>query len=673
MIDQKEKAYFEFTLEHLREAQNMLTDEIVNKDGSYKDLQKYLIDYNAELDKFEIYDYLQTLNMIDKQGYSKVIERNRIEKLIDSPFFGRFDFVYEGDDIKDAAIFYIGRFGFQTKDGETLIYDWRAPVCHMYYEFELGKAFYEAQGRQINGDLVKKRQIKIENSTFKYVLDSSLTIQDEVLQQALIANSNDKMKTIVTSIQKEQNQIVRNESAYNVVIQGVAGSGKTAVALHRIAYYLYKYRDMLSAERIFILSPNKVFGDYISTVLPELGEQPIRSFTIDELTENFLPSSVTFTSFEQETKAILENPTSKLANRARLKSDFAFVQAMEAFLLKLDKTLLKSENIQIAETEFTAEYLQSRFLQYKKEPITMRLELIAEDITAVLKSKWGKDAKYPTKGEIVKRLKKRLQFTSAFDIYKVFMEEYAPGQLRFVKKNFEFNDVYPYLYMQLYFKGIKTYELVQHFVLDEMQDYTPVQYAVLSKIFECKRTIIGDFSQALLPYETISKEAFQYLFTQLEYVELTTTYRSSYEIVNYAKKFMKSVEVNPIERHGKEPEEIRYNDLDEMVALIEKKATNEHKSTAIICKSEQDVKELTVKLSIPNTILNGETKHFKQGVILTTVQYAKGLEFDAVVIPYVDNDHYSTEFDKGLLYIATTRAMHELTVLIDLHSPSLLL
>ena len=443
MIEQKELSYFETTLAHLRKAKSTLTNEIVDKDGSYKDLQKYMVDYNAELDKFEVYDYLQTLNMIDKQGFAKVIERSQIEKLIDSPYFGRFDFVYEGDSDEEAQAFYIGRFGFQTDDGETLIYDWRASVCHMYYEFELGPAFYEAMGRHIDGELVKKRQIKIEQSEFKYVLNSSLTIQDEVLQQTLNAQTNEKMKTIVTSIQREQNQIVRNETAYNVVIKGVAGSGKTAVALHRIAYYLYKFRDTLRAERIFILSPNKVFGDYISTVLPELGEQPIRSFTIDELTANLLPSTVTFTPFELETKAILENPMSKLANRAKVKANFGFVEALQSFLQHLDTTLLKNESIQIAETAFTADYLQGRFVQYRKEPVITRLELMADDIIAVLKAKWGRDKKHPSKGEIGKRLKKRLNYTSAFEIYKAFIEHYAPGQIRFVKKNFEFNDVYP--------------------------------------------------------------------------------------------------------------------------------------------------------------------------------------------------------------------------------------
>lgn len=673
MIDQKEITYFNKIQTDLKKAYQELSEDINNQDQQFKELQKYTVDYKSELDKFEIYDYQQTLHMIDKQGYAQVIERDQIKKLIESPYFGRFDFMYEGEEPEDAESFYIGRFGFRDEEGSSLIYDWRAPVCNMYYEFELGKAYYEAMGRNFEGELLGKRQIKIENSKIKYVVESSLTIQDEVLQQTLNQHASEKMKTIVTSIQREQNKIVRNESAYNVIIQGVAGSGKTAVALHRIAYYLYKFRDTLRADRIFILSPNKVFGDYISSVLPELGEQPIRSFTIDDLTENLLPTAVTFTSFEEEMKAIIMNPTGELANRAKVKSDFSFVERIKTYLSELDTRLLKNESVSIADVEFSANYLQGRFLQYRKEPVMTRLELLADDILQVLKAKRNGEGTYPSKNEISKRLKKRLIYTTPLEIYHTFIEELGEGLFHFSKKRFEFNDVYPYLYVQLYFKGIKSFEMVQHFVLDEMQDYTPIQYAVLSKVFNCKRTIIGDFSQALLPYETISRNAFEKIFSSVEYVELTTTYRSSYEIAMYAKKFMRAGDIHPIARHGEEPREIIYETLEEMMAWIHQMISNEYKTTAIICKTEADLKRIKSKLTVPFHILDGQTEKFETGLLLTTIQYAKGLEFDAVLVPFVDKSNYQTAFDQGLLYIATTRAMHQLTMLIDSNNKSPLL
>ncbi|MER1985127.1 MAG: ATP-binding domain-containing protein [Solibacillus sp.] len=669
MIDQNEITYLQQTLQSLRSALTYVEADITTKDVHYKDLQKYVMDYKAELDKFEVYDYQHSLHMIDKHGLAKVLEREKISKLIHSPYFGRFQFVYDGD--KTAESFYIGRFGHRDQDGETLIYDWRAPVCNMYYEFELGAAFYEVTSGRFDGELTAKRQIKIEDSAIQYVLDSSLTIQDEVLQQTLNAHASDKMKTIITSIQREQNQIVRNESTYNVVIQGVAGSGKTAVALHRLAYYLYKFRDTLRAERIFILSPNKVFGDYISSVLPELGEQPIRSFTLDELTANLLPTAVTFTPFEQETKVILQNPTSNLTKRTALKANFNFVEKLQQFLAELDTTLFKREAISIADVMFSADYLQGRFQAYKREPVTTRLTLMTEDIVHVLKSKYDGAGKLPSKNDIVKRLKKRLLYGTPLEIYRAFMDTLGEKLFQFKQKKFEFNDVYPYLYVQLYFKGIKSYELVQHFVLDEMQDYTPIQYAVLAKVFACKRTIIGDFSQALLPYDTISKEAFQAILPNLEYVELTTTYRSSYEIAMYAKKFMRTGDIQPIARHGKAPVELQYDTLEAMMAHIVSEVQNDYKTTAIICKNDADLACVTAKLkNTPHRVINGETTTFEAGVIVTTIQYAKGLEFDKVIIPFVHADNYQTAFDRGLLYIATTRAMHELVMLVDAQNPS---
>lgn len=674
-IEKNEASYLENTLKQLNTAYTHVTKDISQKDTSYTDLKQYMVDYNNELDKMEVYDYQQSLSMIDRLGVASLIAQGQIQKLIDSPYFGRFDFVYEGEKVKDAEAFYIGRYGFSDEDGNNLIYDWRAPVCNMYYEFELGDAYYIAKERQFDGALIGKRQFKIENSKVIYMVDSSVTIQDAILQKTLSEGATEKMKTIVASIQREQNRIVRNESAYNVVIQGVAGSGKTAVALHRIAYLLYKYRDTLRPENIFILSPNKVFGDYISTVLPELGEQPICSYTLDELTQLLLPNNYSFTPFEKEVTHIMEQPLTDPVQRTAWKSDFTFYQKLETFLQQLNNEILKNEAISISDYIMEADYLQGRFLQYKKEPVLTRLELLADDILAILKTKRQGELKLPSKNEVIKRLKKRLTVQSPMAIYKAFYEQLGEDQqFIFKKQHFEFADVYPYLYCQLFFEGIKTYEAVQHFVLDEMQDYTPIQYAVLQKVFACKRTIIGDFSQALLPFETISKEAFGQLFTQLEYVELTTSYRSSYEISMYTQKFLQHVTIQPIARHGEAPQEIEYASIDEMIALIKNHSKNSYKTTAIICKTNADLVELEKMLTdVPFTILDGDAQTFETGTLLTTIQYAKGLEFDAVIIPYVDSKHYETSFDCGLLYIACTRAMHQLTLLKDATNPSPLL
>ena len=292
----------------------------------------------------------------------------------------------------------------------------------MYYEFEIGKARYMAMERLFEGEIVRKRQIKINHSQLVYVLDSSLTILDEVLQQTLAQNTSEKMRSIVTTIQREQNRIIRNETAYNVIVQGAAGSGKTAVALHRIAYFLYKFRNTLSAEHIYILSPNKVFGDYISSVLPELGEEPVRSFTLDELTKDLLSPEFTFTSFGDELKELLSDPTGALATRAKVKGNDRFVEMLQEYLYSLDSKMLKHESITIDGMTFPAKELQRRFLHDRKEPVLTRLERMAEDILQALRARGPAGGKFPGKNEIMKRLRKLLRYTKSIEIYRSFIE-----------------------------------------------------------------------------------------------------------------------------------------------------------------------------------------------------------------------------------------------------------
>lgn len=647
MIPQQEQQYLKKVIAKLHDAYEKTTEAVLQKDASYNDLQRYMVDYYAEMDKMEVYDHQQTLAMIDKQGVAQVRARQQLAKLIDSPYFGRFDFVYDGETNEEAEVFYIGRFGFSDALGSPLIYDWRAPVCNMYYEFEVGDAaHYVVEKRRLTGRLLRKRQFKIQQSQLEYAIDSSLTIQDSVLQKTLAQGASEKMKTIVTSIQREQNKIVRNDTAYTVVIQGVAGSGKTAVALHRIAYLLYKFRDTLRAQEVFILSPNKVFGDYISSVLPELGEQTIRAYTLDQLTEKLM--DIPFQSFEAQLTMLIEQPDSEVTAQIAQKGSLAFVQQLNNYFAQLDEKLLQHEDLSILDYVIPAAYLQQRFIHYRKEPVSQRLLLLADDIRAILKTKRDGMLKLPSQREIVKRLEKRLLYSSARTIYENFAGSIA--------KPMPFHDVYPYLYCQLYFNGLTGFDTMKHFVLDEMQDYTPIQYAVLLKLFPCRRTIIGDSGQALLPFETSLKETFVQLCLGLEYVELTTSYRSSYEIMHYAKQF-RNAHVQPIARHGEIPLEMTCASLAELVHNIH--TLVKPRSTAIICKNTAQLAQLQALM--PFAILDGQTTEFTGETVLTTVQYAKGLEFDAVIIPFKES--YVSTYEQGLLYIACTRAMHHLALL----------
>ncbi|OCS86785.1 ATP-binding domain-containing protein [Caryophanon tenue] len=348
----------------------------------------------------------------------------------------------------------------------------------------------------------------------------------------------------------------------------------------------------------------------------------------------------------------------------------AFVERLQCFLADVDTTILRIENMKIADIVIEDSYIAQRFEAYHKEPITVRLANIADDMMHVLKRKRNGELKLPSKNEVVKRLKKRLAYPSAFAIYRAFIETLPKGSFYFKNKHFEFNDVYPYLYVQTYFSGMTTFELVQHFVLDEMQDYTPIQYAVLAQLFTCKRTIIGDVGQALFPYETMSLQALSTIFPRATIHRLTTTYRSSYEIATYAQQFLEEGMLQPIARHSKEVDERFYTTHAEMLQQVHNAISSTAKTTAIICKTSEDAMYISEHLQKPHHVMDGTTTIFETGIIVTTIQYAKGLEFDAVIVPFVDNTRYATKFERGLLYIAVTRAMHELTVLIDAAAPT---
>ncbi|WP_434798153.1 hypothetical protein [Terrisporobacter vanillatitrophus] len=247
----EEKEYLNFTLQKLKNYLNNLQKKVKLYAEEFKESKKYLYENRNDMDSMEIFSNENSINQIVNNGDFVCEQKRRIENLIESPYFARIDFLYEGEEESEKV--YIGRNSFLDEYGNMIIYDWRAPISSMYYDFELGNANYEAPAGKIYGEITKKRQFKISKSNMEYVLESSLNINDEILQRELSYESDQKMKNIVSTIQKEQNEIIRNENKDTLIIQGVAGSGKTSIALHRVAYFLYKYRDYLHAENIAII------------------------------------------------------------------------------------------------------------------------------------------------------------------------------------------------------------------------------------------------------------------------------------------------------------------------------------------------------------------------------------------------------------------------------------
>lgn len=667
-IFQEESIRLKEMISHLEEEKDYINHKIKNHDADYHDLKHYLSEFTA--DPMEMYQNYRSMTNIDKTIDFYYSQLNKIKKLLEAPYFGRIDFKFEdGDEVEE---FYIGKFNLTDRDNDILIYDWRAPISSMYYEYELGQASYEAQVGMIHGEISRKRQYKIMNKRLQYALESSMTIQDDVLQKELSTTSDDRMKTIISTIQKEQNKIVRNESAHTLVIQGVAGSGKSAIALHRIAYLLYRHKEKLSSDQITIISPNKIFADFIANVLPELGEDPVHEQTFDDIATALLPKNIKAESLYEQTKRIIEEPHSKYTLRVKLKSSLTFFKQLSNYIKNIDSNIFQpDENMHFGETIIKKEYLISRFQSYNKLPVKQRLDELSNDVLDIIKaSKAAEIKKIPSKIELKKRLSSYLKFSDAQSIYIHFFNVINNcDALNWSKERLEYQDVFPYIYCIYYFEGIQSFDLVKHLVIDEMQDYSPVHYAVINKLFRCKKTILGDFGQMLNPFSLNSDKSFSNIFDSMEFVELIKSYRSSYEIIEFAKQFMPDYSIEAIDRHGEKPEIIAYTNqhslIVELQRLISQFQNNSFNRLGIICKSEAQVNQLYDELKQFFTLnkLSDTSETFEQGITVTTIQLAKGLEFDEVIIPFANADIYKSKFDKGLLYIAVTRAMHKLTVL----------
>lgn len=646
--------------EALKNAENF----VGKLDKEYMDAKWYMAKNRGEIDPHEMFQNEQALKQIDSYGAFIVKIRDKITKMTDSPYFARIDF--QTKDTNDASKYYIGRFAFDYEN-ELLIFDWRSPIASMFYDCEIGQAGYDAPVGWIDGEVTLKRQFKIKNGILEYVLESSMNIQDDILQQELSHTSDEKMKSIISTIQKEQNQIIRNDKADTLIIQGVAGSGKTSIALHRIAFLLYRFKDKISANNVIILSPNKVFGDYISNVLPELGEEQLFELSFNNIAKMQLERII---DFEGE-KDPLEINDAQWAERVRFKSTFDFVKLIDMYINQMPSNIFIPTDYIFGRFIAKSDWIRRRFDAYGKYPIKRRLEMVAEDIHYRFESDNIMEDDLPKLRSILKSLTGMLTIKNTLTLYKDFFKE-MNIQNMFVmpaKKTLEWTDVYPFIYLHAAYEGLQENQLIKHLIIDEMQDYTPIQYAVINLLFKCQKTILGDFGQLINPNHLNTLEDMRQLYNGAELVMLNKSYRSTFEIISFAKKIQNVDSLEAIERHGEEPVLIKCNNKQDEIARIKTEIEEFEKSDnvtiGIILKTNSEAKVLydILKQEYDVRLISPESSRFVNGVSITSIQMSKGLEFDEVIIPSVNSKTYYNDYDCSLLYIACTRAMHRLKLI----------
>lgn len=661
----EESIYLDTIIEKLNDYLDTLDKKVKLYEDEFKESKKYLYENREDMDAMEIFSNEKSISQIVSSGEFISKQKTKIESLINTPYFARIDFRYDDED--EIEKIYIGRNAFIDNFGDMLIYDWRAPVSSMYYDFELGNASYDAPLGKVEGDITLKRQFKITKSKMDYVIESALSIGDEVLQRELSNTSDQRMKNIVATIQKEQNRIIRNEGTNTLIIQGVAGSGKTSIALHRVAYFLYKYREYLSAENVVVISPNKVFADYISNVLPELGEEPIIQLDLEDIARENLDKQMDFEKFSEQVSELLDAPDENKRERIKFKSSLEFVLLINNYISYIDNNYFNATDYIHNDIFIDKEFIRNRYDAYTKRAIFSRVDKIADDIIEKIKIEKISD-KIPGKGEIRKKLLSMLKYDNTLDLYKDFFNYINKEELFNFKHNkLENCDVFPYIYFKIFVEGIEGIDTIKHVVIDEMQDYTPVQYRVIKELYKCKKTILGDFGQCVNPYNSNSLSLLSDIFENSEVVKLNKSYRSTYEIIKFSEQILKQ-DIEPIERHGELPKIIKCSSLEEELKQIENTIDNFNKSDystmGIICKTKTKAKQIYDKLKSKYEVnlLDIDSLEFKEGIIISNIHMSKGLEFDEIVIPMVDTNNYNSDYDRNLLYIACTRAMHKLTL-----------
>ena len=637
-----------------------------------ENMHEYYWENYTEMDQYgyEDYDNRQALLQQSNANDEKRKLKHRFQRMLNAPFFGRVDFVFE--DEEETQAFYIGIGNFAERAGMTpLIYDWRAPVSGLFYDYDKGPAAYEAPAGVIKGEIRAKWQYKIRGGRMVYAFESDTKIDDEILKQELGSSGDVKLKNIVRTIQKEQNEIIRNTKDKILVIQGAAGSGKTSIALHRIAYLLYHDRDRLKSSNVLILSPNSVFADYISHILPELGEENIREMSFDlfayrELKDTAADCEDRYDHLER----MMRFPDAKAEKRFRWKQSAEFAGEVEGFLALEEDSLMDFCDIDFRGMHLSEQEVIHLFYdKFYDTPILKRMDAVMEYFIDAYETLRGRDIEEEDRELLQKKFDRMYVEKDIYEIYNRLLEycgQEPLSKIPYERRKILYEDVFPMLYLKYRLTGESVHKNIKHLVIDEMQDYSYLQYVILSRLFHCRMTILGDRAQ------TLDKEQRDVLLflpkilgKDIRMVVMNKSYRNTWEIATFAAGISGISDIELLERHGKAVEERRFPTEDEMLSAIRENlnvGADGYETAAVITMTEEeasDICRLLQNRGVEASYMDRNSSAFRKGLTVTTFYLAKGLEFDQVFM--IRGTRENPLADQAE-YICATRALHELYV-----------
>ena len=700
MTDKKD---IEFLVEEkkLEEVSNILNEEMLSYINKRKFVTQYILDYRKNAveeykdDEDKLIEYFDHERYVKEQAFTTIDKKlKELTILKESPYFGRVTFNDLEFDQKDTL--YVGRFGV-TPEGsyEPVIVDWRAPVASLFYHGSLGEASYTSPDGPIKCDIEGRRQIIVKKGELKGVFDSAIDVKDDILQMVLSNNSSDKLKDVIMTIQQEQDEIIRKERTSNIVVNGVAGSGKTTIALHRVAYLLYNYRKELE-DKVLILGPNGIFMEYISQVLPSLGEVGVKQETFASFALKEMDSELYIMSFDKYLEKILSEDKEFIED-AKYKNSYEIIKDLDNLVKEMDKDYFHVEDVKyFGDLVISKEEIEEMFNKhYEYMPLFRRSEKIKRIILSKIKDK--RDQKVWELNEELRKEKEKLtpeellieennlEFRRKLrirEIVKEVMDSRAKldswisredvldiyDRFNGNKKEYTINDLAPILYLAIKLEGKKATKDYRHVVIDEAQDYSPLQFKVVRELTGTKYfTVVGDVNQRLIKYSDLAPMMeLGKIFDDVnpDIYNLNKSYRSTYEIMEYANKYLDEDRIIPIVRHGKPVEEIEFHNNEELSeSIIEslKEFSNEGlESIAIITRDKEELEKVYNLISnkVHLVKFDNEDVLYKGGNVIIPSYFAKGLEFDGVII--VDNGSLKDENEDLIKYIMSTRALHRL-------------
>ena len=667
---QKEKKILKKVQKLLGDTLSILGEDVYEDEENLLEFKKMMWENSSSFDDAEMRQVmaatsLEAEKVLQKQRYFK-----KLCQIKNKPYFA--SIVFKDEETKKIYNIYISLTYLKDDHLNNILYDWRSPICSLFYDYETGPCEYTAPGGVYKGELKRKRQYKIENNKLVGVFDNSLNIDDEVLQEVLATESSEKMKNVVNTIQQEQNKVIRNLEDNNLIVQGIAGSGKTTVALHRIAFLLYQL-ERLSSNNILIFSPNNIFTEYISDVLPSLGEANTLQTTFADYLSAFITEYKdveTFTDF-----------VSRYYTYKETYPELVEYKQSDEIIKDLDEYLKDYVNNCKITTSFTENEINhcdkddmNNLLhdKYSRLPLFERMDEMAKKLSSNFYKGSGKKNK-----TFAKLLRENSNFKKDYqEIYANFWKsQYTKMQLpdaiikSFInQKTINYEDALLFTYIKGTLEGFMYESTIKQVIIDEAQDYNRLQYIIISKIFQkADFTILGDVNQNINPYYSYkSLEELKDLFKgDTKYLELLKTYRSSPEIIEYTNKILNLKHVNAIRKDNNKPVVIRkgINNLKESLLNDIKHLQEEYKSTAIITKDNVEAEKIynLLKDDLNISLVEASSKKFHKELIIIPAYTAKGLEFDSVIIYNDRNNSYKAN-EKNLLYVACTRCQHELYI-----------